>query len=147
MTHQLAAGWALSGAVSARVERFFGASRIKIDPQVTGVDNIPQARITVEQSISPDVTMTFVTNLHQAQQQVVQFEWNLSAGGRWSRCGTRTAFSASIFCSRSGSNERPKNAPAGRGRALKIEHSIIDGLRPVLERMLEWEEIRTIVPA
>jgi hypothetical protein len=29
---------------------------------------------------------------------------------------------------------------------LKIEHSIIDGLRPVLERMLEWEEIRTIVP-
>jgi translocation and assembly module TamB len=71
-------GGALSGAVSARVERFFGASRIKIDPQVTGVDNIPQARITVEQSISPDVTMTFVTNLHQAQQQVVQFEWNLS---------------------------------------------------------------------
>ncbi len=29
---------------------------------------------------------------------------------------------------------------------LKIEHSIIDGLRPVLERMLEWDEIRTIVP-
>jgi hypothetical protein len=29
---------------------------------------------------------------------------------------------------------------------LKIEHSIIGGLRPVLERMLEWEEIRTIVP-
>jgi hypothetical protein len=29
---------------------------------------------------------------------------------------------------------------------LKIEHSIVDGLRPVLERMLEWEEIRTIVP-
>jgi len=29
---------------------------------------------------------------------------------------------------------------------LKIEHSIIDGLRPVLERLLEWDEIRTIVP-
>lgn len=29
---------------------------------------------------------------------------------------------------------------------LKIEHSIIDGLRPVLERMLEWDEIRMIVP-
>jgi len=29
---------------------------------------------------------------------------------------------------------------------LKIKHSIIDGLRPVLERMLGWEEIRTIVP-
>jgi hypothetical protein len=32
------------------------------------------------------------------------------------------------------------------GNRLKIEHSIIDGLRPVLERMLEWDEVRTIVP-
>jgi translocation and assembly module TamB len=80
-------GGALSGAVSARVERFFGASRIKIDPQMTGVDNIPQARITVEQSISRDVTLTLVTNLRQAQQQVVQIEWNLSR--EWSMVGVR----------------------------------------------------------
>ena len=32
------------------------------------------------------------------------------------------------------------------GNRLKIEHSIIDGLRPVLERILEWDEVRTIVP-
>ena len=80
-------GGALSGAVSARVERFFGASRIKIDPQMTGVDNIPQARITVEQSISRDVTLTLVTNLRQAQQQVVQVEWNLSR--EWSLIAIR----------------------------------------------------------
>jgi hypothetical protein len=29
---------------------------------------------------------------------------------------------------------------------LKIEHSIIDGLRPVLERLLESDDIRLIVP-
>jgi len=29
---------------------------------------------------------------------------------------------------------------------LKIEHSIIDGLRPVLERLLDSDEIRSIVP-
>jgi hypothetical protein len=29
---------------------------------------------------------------------------------------------------------------------LKIEHSIIDGLRPVLERMLRHDEIRSIIP-
>lgn len=29
---------------------------------------------------------------------------------------------------------------------LKIEHSILDGLRPVLERLLEHGEIRLIVP-
>jgi hypothetical protein len=35
---------------------------------------------------------------------------------------------------------------AEKGR-LKIEHSIIDGLRPVLERLLrESEEIRSIIP-
>lgn len=35
---------------------------------------------------------------------------------------------------------------ASQGR-LKIEHSIIDGLRPVLERLLNGsEEIRSIVP-
>jgi len=80
-------GGALSGAVSARVGRFFGASRIKIDPQMTGVDNTPQARVTVEQSISRDVTLTLVTNIRQAQQQVVQVEWNLSS--EWSLIGVR----------------------------------------------------------
>ena len=29
---------------------------------------------------------------------------------------------------------------------LKIEHSIIDGLRPVLERLLQSPEIRSIIP-
>src|SRR5580658_9872330 len=29
---------------------------------------------------------------------------------------------------------------------LKIEHSILDDLRPVLERLVEHEEIRSIIP-
>lgn len=29
---------------------------------------------------------------------------------------------------------------------LKVEHSIIDGLRPVLERLLRNEQIRSIIP-
>ena len=29
---------------------------------------------------------------------------------------------------------------------LKVEHSIIDGLRPVLERLLEHDTIRSIIP-
>ncbi|MBI5282666.1 MAG: hypothetical protein HY858_13355 [Candidatus Solibacter usitatus] len=32
------------------------------------------------------------------------------------------------------------------GDRLKIEHSIIDGLRPVLERLLRHEEIRSVIP-
>lgn len=34
---------------------------------------------------------------------------------------------------------------ANQGR-LKIEHSIIDGLRPMLERLLWHEQIRSIIP-
>ena len=29
---------------------------------------------------------------------------------------------------------------------LKIEHSIIDGLRPVLDRLVESDEIRSVIP-
>jgi hypothetical protein len=33
-----------------------------------------------------------------------------------------------------------------QGDRLKIEHSIIDGLRPVLERLLVNESIRSVIP-
>jgi len=80
-------GTALTGAVSSRLERFFGVSRIKIDPQLQGLDNVPQARLTVEQQISRDITLTFVTNLSRTQQQVVRLEWNLSR--EWSVVAVR----------------------------------------------------------
>jgi translocation and assembly module TamB len=74
-------GGALSAGISNRVERFFGASRIKIDPQATGVDNVAQARLSIEQSLSRDVTVTFVTNLSKTQEQIVRVEWDVSR--RW----------------------------------------------------------------
>ena len=75
-------GGALSAGVSSRVERFFGSSRIKIDPNFTGVENLPQARLSVEQSISRDITVTFITNLSRSQQQVVRLEWDVNR--QWS---------------------------------------------------------------
>ena len=71
-------GGALNAGISNRVERFFGASRIKIDPQATGVDNVAQARLSIEQSLSRDVTVTFVTNLSRTQEQIVRLEWDVS---------------------------------------------------------------------
>lgn len=71
-------GGALSAGISSRVERFFGASRIKIDPQATGVDNVAQARLSIEQSLSRDVTVTFITNLSRTQEQIVRVEWDVS---------------------------------------------------------------------
>jgi translocation and assembly module TamB len=69
-------GHALTAPVSSRLQRFFGVSRIKIDPQLTGVDNTPETHVTIEQQVSRDITLTYVTNLTQTQQQIVRVEWN-----------------------------------------------------------------------
>lgn len=75
-------GTALTAGLNSRTERFFGASRLRIDPSNVGVDALPQARLSIEQSISRDVTITFITNLNRSQQQVVRLEWDLSR--QWS---------------------------------------------------------------
>jgi translocation and assembly module TamB len=71
-------GQAVAAPVSSRLQRFFGVSRLKIDPQLTGVSAVPQARLTVEQQISRDVTLTYITNLAEANQQIVRLEWDIS---------------------------------------------------------------------
>jgi translocation and assembly module TamB len=80
-------GSAISAPISSQLQRFFGVSRIKIDPTIAGLEGTPQARVTVEQQVSKDVTITFVTNLNRSQQQVVRFEWNLSK--EWSLIALR----------------------------------------------------------
>jgi translocation and assembly module TamB len=80
-------GSAISAPISSQLQRFFGVSRIKIDPTIAGLEGTPQARVTVEQQVSKDVTITFVTNLNRSQQQVVRFEWNLSK--QWSLIALR----------------------------------------------------------
>ena len=71
-------GQALNATVSSRVQKLFGVSRIKIDPQVGGPENNPNARLTIEQQVSNKVTLTYITNLSQSAQQIVQFEYNIS---------------------------------------------------------------------
>ncbi|HUS19970.1 MAG TPA: translocation/assembly module TamB domain-containing protein [Terriglobales bacterium] len=70
-------GQALNAAVSSRVEKLFGVSRIKIDPQVGGPENA-NARVTIEQQVNNNVTLTYITNLSQSAQQVIQVEFNVT---------------------------------------------------------------------
>jgi translocation and assembly module TamB len=65
----------LSTQVSGRIQRLFGVSRIKIDPNVGGVATTGGARITVEQQLTPDLTLTYVTNTSTSQYRVIQLEW------------------------------------------------------------------------
>src|SRR5690242_5260515 len=70
-------GQALDATFSDRVQRLFGASRVKIDPQFIGSENNPSARVTIEQQINNNITLTYITSLTQSAETVVQLEYNI----------------------------------------------------------------------
>jgi translocation and assembly module TamB len=72
-----------SPSSSGRLQRFFGVSNIKIDPTtVTGSYSSPQARLSIEQQVSPNITFTYITNVNQTNPQIIQVEWALNR--KWS---------------------------------------------------------------
>lgn len=71
-------GQAATAPITGRLQRLFGVSRVRIDPQLTGIENTAQARLTIEQQVSRDITVTFITNLNRTQQQIVSVEWDFS---------------------------------------------------------------------
>lgn len=73
---------ALNAAMGSRIERLFGGGRVKIAPHVGGPEANPGAQVTVEQQVTPDVRLTYITNLTSSQQQVIQLEWTINR--RWS---------------------------------------------------------------
>jgi translocation and assembly module TamB len=75
----LVLGQAINQAVSNRVSKLFGVSSIRINPSVGGPDNNPSARLTIEEQVSNNVTLTYITNLTQSAQQVIQFEYNINS--------------------------------------------------------------------
>jgi translocation and assembly module TamB len=79
---------ALNATVSSRLQRLFGASNIKIDPQGLTTETNPTARgpqVTIEQEFANNLSLTYSTNVAQSSQQIIQGEYyfnrNLSAVG------------------------------------------------------------------
>ena len=66
---------ALSQPVSGRLRRFFGVSRLRVDPQIGGAEADPSARISTEQQLTSDLTLIYSYDLSSAQQQFVRIEW------------------------------------------------------------------------
>ena len=69
---------ALNSTVSSRLDRLFGASNIKIDPQgltteTNPISNGPQ--ITIEQQFSNNLSLTYSTNVSQSSQQIIEGEY------------------------------------------------------------------------
>ncbi len=75
------------GSSAGQLQRFFGVTRLKIDPQLIGLDNTPQSRLSFEQPVSRDVTVTYSQTLARAQGQLVRVQWDLSR--QWSALATR----------------------------------------------------------
>ncbi|MGA9627112.1 MAG: translocation/assembly module TamB domain-containing protein, partial [Bryobacteraceae bacterium] len=80
-------GQAISSPVAGRLQRFFGVSNLRIDPTLPGVETNPQARLTLEQQVTPDLTFTYITNVTTSNPQVVQVEWSFSR--QWSAVALR----------------------------------------------------------
>jgi len=72
---------ALNATVSSRVQKLFGGSRIKIDPEGLTTETSTLARgpaVTIEQQVAGNLTLTYSTNISQASQQIIQVEYSVS---------------------------------------------------------------------
>ncbi len=79
---------AINATVTSRLQKLFGVSRIKIDPQGLTTETNPTARgpqVTIEQQFANNVTLTYSTNVSQSSEQIIQGEYyinrNLSVVG------------------------------------------------------------------
>ena len=70
---------ALNAVVSNRVQRLFGGSRIKIDPQGLNTETNPQRgpQVTIEQQVTRNLTITYSTAVSQSSEQIIEVEYNL----------------------------------------------------------------------
>jgi translocation and assembly module TamB len=83
-------GQAITNPVSGRLQRFFGVSKIKIDPLLSGLGgagsttggNSPGARLSLEQQVSPNITFDYVISTNTTSSQVVRVEYAFSK--QWS---------------------------------------------------------------
>lgn len=67
-------GGALNATVSNRVQKLFGVGQVKIDPNFVGALGQSTPRVTVQQQVSKNVTLTYATNVNETTQQLIQMQ-------------------------------------------------------------------------
>jgi translocation and assembly module TamB len=80
-------GQAIANPVAGRLQRFFGVSKIKIDPQLTGITGSPEARLTIEQQVTPDLLFTYINDVSSTSTQLIRVEWDFNR--QWAAILTR----------------------------------------------------------
>ena len=74
---------AISSQLGGRLEKLFGITKLRVDPGIAGVgstgsEQSAAARVTVEQQVTRNLTITYVSNVSSTQQQVIQVEYNVN---------------------------------------------------------------------
>jgi len=74
---------AVSSQVGGRLERLFGITRFRVDPGLAEIGSASSsqnaaARVTVEQDVTRNLTIIYVSNVGSTQQQVIQVEYNIN---------------------------------------------------------------------
>jgi len=73
---------AVSSQVGGRLEKLFGITNFRVDPALTTVGSTgggqnAAARVTVQQQVTRNVTITYISNVGSTQEQVIQVEYNV----------------------------------------------------------------------
>ena len=70
---------AISNQLGGRLEKLFGISRFRVDPFLAGTTNAQNgaARVTIEERVGHHLTVTYVTNVAGAQEEVIQVEYQV----------------------------------------------------------------------
>jgi translocation and assembly module TamB len=71
---------AISSQLGGRVEKLFGITSFRLDPFLaeTGTEQNEATRVTVQQQVSKNVTVTYSSNVTGSQEQLIQIEYHVS---------------------------------------------------------------------
>lgn len=65
----------VANPLANRLQRVFGVSQLKIDPTFTTGSTLPQARLTLQQQVTPNITFSYSQDLTQSNSQLIRVEW------------------------------------------------------------------------
>ncbi len=71
-------GKAVAAPLANRIQRVFGVSSLTIDPTIASGSALPQARVTLQQQVTSNVTFTYSQDLSQTGSQIIRAEWALT---------------------------------------------------------------------
>jgi len=78
---------ALADPLANRLQRVFGVSQLSIDPTFTSGSDLPQARVSLRQRISSNMTFTYVTAVNDPNAQIIRVQWDVNP--QWSAIAGR----------------------------------------------------------